>query len=283
MNKLFISLLGILILSFAILFSSTKTFAAGELDAIKANGKLRIAVFADKPPFGYVDENGDNQGYDIYLAHRLTQDLLGDPNKVEFILIEAASRIEVLLANKADITLANFTHTKERAEQVDFAKPYMKVALGVASPVKAPITDVKQLAGKTLIVNKGTTADSYFSQNHPEVNLIKYDQNTEAFNALRDGRGVALAHDNALLFAWVSENPGFVAGIDNLGELDVIAPAVKKGNTELLGWLNDEITKLTNEGFFEKDYDATLKPVYGNTVDPKTVIVSVSELDTLGK
>jgi polar amino acid transport system substrate-binding protein len=252
--------------------------AAGELDRIRAAGKLRAAVFSDKPPFGFVDENGVNQGYDVYLAHRLAQELLGDPSKVEFVLVEAASRIEVLTAGKADVTLANFTVTPERAQQVDFAKPYMKVALGVASPGKAPITDVAQLAGKTLLVNKGTTADAYFSKNHPEINLLKYDHNTEAFSALKDGRGAGLAHDNTLLFAWVSENPGFVTGIDLLGSLDVIAPAVKKGNTELLEWLNGKIADLTAEGFFGKDYEATLKPVYGANVDPNSVILSAEEL-----
>lgn len=181
--------------------------------------------------------------------------------------------MEVLESNKVDIVLANFTVTEERAKRVDFAKPYMKVALGVVSPEKAVITEVAQLKGQKLIVNKGTTADSYFSEKHPEITLLKYDQNTEAFNALRDGRGVALAHDNTLIFAWINENPGFVASIDFLGNLDTIAPAVKKGNTELLEWLNEEIIKLGQENFFHEDYEATLKPIYGDTVDPETVVI----------
>ena len=259
--------------------NSATAQAAGELDKIKERGKIRIAVFSDKPPFGYIDENGENKGYDVYLAKRIAKDLLGDENKVEFVLVEAASRMEVLEADKADIVLANFTVTPDRAKQVDFAKPYMKVALGVVSPQSALITDVSQLKGKKLIVNKGTTADSYFSKNHPEVTLVKYDQNTEAFNALRDGRGVALAHDNTLIFAWARENPGFVAGIDFLGNLDTIAPAVKKGNTELLNWLNDEITKLDKEKFFYEDYNVTLKPVYGDSVDPKTVVLEDGKLE----
>jgi polar amino acid transport system substrate-binding protein len=261
-----------------LVIATTSLKAAGELDKIKAAGKIRIAVFSDKPPFGFVDENGVNQGYDVFLAHQVAKDLLGSPDKVEFVLVEAASRIQVLTADKADLVLSNFTVTPERAEQVDFAKPYMKVALGVASPKSAPITDVKQLAGKTLIVNKGTTADAYFTKNHPEVKLLKFDQNTESFNALRDGRGVGLAHDNTLLFAWVKDNPDFVTGIDLLGDLDVIAPAVKKGNGELLSWVNDEIVKLTADGFFEKDYQATLLPVYGDTVDPKSVLLTSEEL-----
>ena len=268
-----------LLIGLSLTYATSTAQAAGELEKIKQQDKIRIAVFSDKPPFGFVDENGKNKGYDVYLAKRIAKDLLGDENKVEFVLVEAASRIEVLQANKADIVLANFTVTPERAQQVAFAKPYMKVALGVASPQGAPITDVAQLKGKKLIVNKGTTADSYFSKNHPEVTLVKYDQNTEAFNALRDGRGVALAHDNTLIFAWVRENPGFVTGIDFLGSLDAIAPAVRKDNTELLDWLNAEITKLDQEKFFYEAYDSALKPVYGDSVDPKTVVLEDGKLE----
>jgi polar amino acid transport system substrate-binding protein len=275
MKKSFFILFSVLL---TLTFMAGISFAAGELDAIKAKGTVRIAVFSDKPPFGYVDADGLNKGYDVFLAHKIAEDLLGDPNKVEFVLVEAASRIEVLQADKADIVLANFTVTPERAEQVDFALPYMKVALGVASPESAPIKDVTELNGKTLIVNKGTTADFYFTENHKEVNLVKYDQNTEAFNALRDGRGVGLAHDNTLLFAWVRENPGFVTGIDFLGSLDAIAPAVKKGNNELLEWLNNEISTLTAADFFVEDYKSTLLPIYGESVDPKTVLLTVEEL-----
>jgi len=263
----------LIMLTLALTLAAPAAFAAGELDKIKAAGKIRIGVFSDKPPFGYVDENGDNDGYDVYFAKRIAKDLLGDESKVEFVLVEAASRMEVLESNKVDIVLANFTVTEERAKRVDFAKPYMKVALGVVSPEKAVITDVAQLKGQKLIVNKGTTADSYFSEKHPEITLLKYDQNTEAFNALRDGRGAALAHDNTLIFAWINENPGFKAGIDFLGNLDTIAPAVKKGNTELLEWLNEEIVKLGQENFFHADYEATLKPIYGDTVDPETVVI----------
>lgn len=260
-------------LALALTLAAPALRAEGELEKIKAAGKIRIGVFSDKPPFGYVDENGVNQGYDVYFARRLAKDLLGDESKVEFVLVEAASRMEVLESNKVDLVLANFTVTEDRAKRVDFCKPYMKVALGVVSPEKAPISDVAQLKGQKLIVNKGTTADIYFAEKHPEVNLIKYDQNTEAFNALRDGRGVALAHDNTLIFAWIKENPGFVAGIDFLGNLDTIAPAVKKGNTELMNWVNQEIEILGRENFFHQNYEATLRPAYGDSIDPETVVV----------
>ncbi|MDD7426135.1 MAG: cysteine ABC transporter substrate-binding protein [[Actinobacillus] rossii] len=242
------------------------------IERIKQADKIRIGVFSDKPPFGYVDKDGKNQGFDIEIAKALTKDLLGDENKVEFVLVEAANRAEYLLSNKVDITLANFTVTPARQEVVDFAKPYMKVALGVVSK-DGVITDVKQLEGKTLLVNKGTTADAYFTKNFPNIKLLKFEQNTETFEALRDGRGDALAHDNALLFAWAKENPGFGVGVKELGDIDFIAGAVRKEDKDLLEWLNAETEKLGKEGVLNAAYEKTLKPIYGDTTKAQDIVV----------
>lgn len=253
--------------------SSADGNAAGtarSLEEIKSSGKIIIGVFSDKAPFGYVDANGKYQGYDVYFANRIGKDLGVD---VEYVSVEPASRVEYLKTGKVDIILANFTVTKERAQSVDFALPYMKVALGVVSPDKALITDVSQLNGKTLIVAKGTTAETYFTEKHPEVNLLKFDQYTETYNALLDGRGDAFSTDNTEVLAWALQNKGFTVGIESLGDLDTIAPAVQKGHTELLNWLNEEIKTLGKENFFHKNYEETLAPVYGDAVSPDSLVV----------
>ena len=242
---------------------------------IKQSGKLIIGVFSDKAPFGYIDKDGNYQGYDVYFAERLAKDL---GVKAEYISLEPANRVEYAKTGKVDIVLANFTVTKERAEQVDFALPYMKVALGVVSPAKANITSIDQLKDKPLIVAKGTTAETYFAKHHPEVKLLKFDQYTETFNALLDGRGAAFSTDNTEVLAWAMKNPDFKVGITSLGDLDTIAPAVQKGNKELLAYINDEIKKLGKENFFHKNYEATLAPVYGSAVNPDDLVVEGGEV-----
>ena len=243
---------------------------ARTVEEIKQSGKIVIGVFSDKKPFGYVDSNGDYQGYDVYFGNRIAKDL---GVEVEYVPVEAASRVEYLVSNKVDIILANFTVTEERKEKVDFTLPYMKVALGVVSPDKALITDVEDLKGKTLIVCKGTTAETFFTENYPEVNLLKFDQYTEAYNALLDGRGDALSTDNTEVLAWAIENEGFSVGIESLGNIDTIAGAVQKGNQDLLDWLNNEIVELGKENFFHADYEETLAPVYGEAADADNIIV----------
>ncbi len=265
---------GLFLVLIALVFSACSDSHKEKKDAlevIKQRGVLKVGVFSDKPPFGSVDSKGQYQGYDVIIAKRMALDLLGDENKIEFIPVEASARVEFLKANKVDIIMANFTRTKEREKVVDFAKPYMKVALGVISK-DGVIKNIEELKDKELIVNKGTTADFYFTKNYPNIKLLKFEQNTETFLALLNNKATALAHDNTLLLAWAKQHPEFKLGITSLGDKDVIAPAIKKGNPKLLEWLNNEIDSLISSDFLKEAYKQTLEPVYGDEIKPEEII-----------
>ena len=240
------------------------------LDEIKESGTVNIGVFSDKSPFGYVDENGEYQGYDVYFGNRIGEDL---GVEINYVSTEAANRIEYLQTGKVDIILANFTVTEERAQEVDFALPYMNVALGVVSPDDAVITSLDEIgADDEVIVISGTTAETYLEKNYPDIKLQKYDAYAEAKTAFENGSGVAWANDNTEVIAFAIENPGYTVGIPSLGSADTIAPAVTQGNESLLNWLNDEIVSLADENFFHADYEATLLDTYGKDYEDTLVV-----------
>ena len=242
------------------------------MDEIKKSGTINIGVFSDKAPFGYVDENGEYQGYDIYFAERLGKDL---GVKINYVSTEAANRIEYLQTGKVDVILANFTVTDERAEEVDFALPYMNVSLGVVSHKDHAITDLSQVgADEQVIVISGTTAETYLTKNYPDIKLQKFDTYAAAKSAFENGTGVAWANDNTEVIAFAKENEGYTIGIDSLGSSDTIAPAVTKGNTSLLDWLNEEIETLGKEKFFHKNYEETLVDAYGLDYEDTLVVES---------
>lgn len=240
------------------------------VDEIKDSGEINIGVFSDKNPFGYVDENGDYQGYDVYFANRIGEDL---GVNINYVSTEAASRVEYLETGKVDIVLANFTVTDERAEKVDFALPYMNVALGVVSHEDNVIEDLDQIsADDQIIVISGTTAETYLEKNYPDIKLQKFDTYASAKTAFENGTGVAWANDNTEVIAYSLENEGYVVGIPSLGSQDTIAPAVSKGNSSLLEWLNSEIEALGSEQFFHTDYEATLLDTYGAEYEDTLVV-----------
>lgn len=240
------------------------------LEEIRASGIIRIGVFSDKSPFGYVDEYGDYQGYDVYLANRIGKDL---GVKIDYISTEAANRIEYLETGKVDIILANFTVTPERAQVVDFALPYMNVALGVVSKDNAVISSMEEISpDDPVIVISGTTAEVYLEKNYPAIRLQKYDTYAAAKTAFENGNGIAWVNDNTEVIAFALENPGYAVGIASLGSADTIAPAVTKGNESLLTWLNEEIAALSGEGFFREAYRATLLDTYGAEYEDTLVV-----------
>ena len=219
------------------------------LDEIKESGTINIGVFSDKNPFGYVDENGEYQGYDVYYARRLGEDL------------------------GVDVILANFTVTPERAEEVDFASPYMNVSLGVVSKDDNVITSLDNWnADDSIIVISGTTAETYLIANYPDIPLQKFDSYATAKEAFENGTSVAWANDNTEVIAFALQNEGYTVGIPSLGSADTIAPAVSKGNTTLLDWINDEIAALGEENFFHADYEATLADTYGLDYEDSLVV-----------
>lgn len=240
------------------------------LDEIRDSGTVNIGVFSDKNPFGYVDENGEYQGYDVYFARRLAEDL---GVKLNLVSTEAANRIEYLQTGKVDIILANFTVTPQRAEEVDFALPYMNVALGVVSPDSRVIESLDNWnADDQMIVISGTTAETYLTENYPDMKLQKYDTYANAKNAMENGSAAAWANDNTEVIAFALQSPGFTVGIPSLGSQDTIAPAVSKGNETLLGWINEEIRALGKENFFHADYEATLVDTYGLDYEDSLVV-----------
>lgn len=240
------------------------------VDEIRASGMIAIGVYRAKPPFGYTDAQGEYQGYDIYYARRLAQDLGVEPC---FVAVDPAERVEMLNSGRADVILANFTVTPERAEQVDFCLPYMKIALGVVSPRSAPVRNVEELRGLTLITIRGTRAEKYFDWNYPEIHQLRFDSHAMAYAALHAGLGHAFANDNKEVLAWALSHRGYVVGIDSLGDIDTIAPAVRKDNRSLREWINHHLRELGREQFFHKAYKLTLAPVYGSATSPEAVVI----------
>ena len=240
------------------------------LDEIKESGTINIGVFSDKNPFGYVDENGEYQGYDVYFANRLAEDLGVEAN---FVSTEAANRIEYLQTGKVDVILANFTVTEERAQEVDFALPYMNVALGVVSRNDKVIDSLDNWnPDDSIIVISGTTAETYLTSNYPDIPLQKFDSYATAKEAFQNGTSVAWANDNTEVIAFSLQNEGYTVGIPSLGSADTIAPAVSKGNSTLLDWINEEIKTLGQENFFHADYEATLLDTYGSEYEDSLVV-----------
>lgn len=237
---------------------------------IKDAKKIIIGVSSDNNPFGFADENGEYQGYEIVFAKRLAE---GMKLKPEFVSIEAGSRAKYLETGKADVVISDYAVDSTEKKIVDFAQPYMKSALAIVSHKKDKVKSLDDLDKKDkVIVVSGSEAALYIADNYKKVNLTECADVSEAVDALENNRGVVWLGKNTEVAEFAMQNEGYSVGENEIGEVVEYAPAVSKGNKSLIKQINKIMDKLYDEDFFSTDYDETLETVYGEDFKKALVV-----------
>jgi len=224
--------------------------AAGTLDDIKARGTLIVGVKADYPPFGYVDREGKNLGFDVDIAHSFAKALFGDENKVELVAVTSGNRIPFLQSNKIDIVIASVTVTEERKQVVDFSAPYFFSGDLLLVKEDSAIKGTGDLEGKTVAVIQGSVQDKDIETIAPKAERLKFAKVSEAVLAVKGGRADAYAHDDVLILTLAKDNPG----LKTTGKVFYPRPfsiAVRKGDADFLKWVDDQLARMHADGSYE--------------------------------
>jgi len=240
---------------------------AGTLDDVKKRGKLVVGTKTDFPPFGYVDAQGKNLGFDVEAGQIFAQALFGDPGKVEFVAVTSGNRIPFLQSGKIDIIIATVTITDERKQVVEFSDPYFLSGSLILVPKASPIKDVKELNGKTVAIIQGAIQDQDVAQLAPQANRLKFGKVSEALLAVKGGRADAYVHDDVLLLSLVKDNPE----VKLVGKPFIPRPygiAVRKGDTEFIGWVNAQLQKMRADGTYDRLWKKYFGEVEANLVKP---------------
>ncbi len=179
------------------------------MENILKNDKIVVGVKFDSKPFGYKDQNGQLQGFDVDLAKKIAKDILGDENKVEFVEVTPASRILTLTSGKVDMIIATMSITPQRQQIVNFSIPYYVAGQALMTPVNSDIEGLTDLRDKKVIVVLGTTAERNIKQLVPSSIIKGYKSDYDAFSALKSGKGDALINDDTILAGLVADNKNF--------------------------------------------------------------------------
>lgn len=253
------------------IFLLVATFAFGNsLDEIRKNGEIKIGVWTSQPPYSNL-ENGEFEGFEVDMAKAIGSNIVGNSGKVTLVGIQSGNeRISFLQNNEVDIVIASFTETDERKKKVDFSLPYFAVAMGALSSKNKSLNAEKDLQGKTIVIQEGTTMEDYVKK-IPGVKVLRTKGSLDAFKALREDKADAYIDDNLVVMAYGIVNRDFLVpkNMRNLGFSSYLGVAVEKGNKELLDAVNTQMIKLSKEGFFRKVFNETFAPFYKNEVEAK--------------
>ena len=207
----FATLLGALVLSFAFL-APTASAQESQLDVVLKRDKLIVGTYSTSPPLAYVDDSGNLVGFEIDMAHQIAKDLLGDPNKVEFVVLQSDGRFPAALSGKIDFGLCSTTITGDRAVRIAFTRPYLDTGGSIIARRDAGIKTIQELnnAKYTYAILNVPPAIARAKQVMPNVQQLLLDSPSALFLAVKTGRATAFAIDKPIADFYEAENKDFV-------------------------------------------------------------------------
>ena len=227
---------------------------AGTLQDIKVRGRLIAGVNTDFPPCGFLGEKEENKGLDVDIAKILAKELLGKEN-VEFVSVNGKNRIALLKSGRIDVIVASMSITEKRKKEIDFSVPYFISGHLILVPMHSKIAKYQDLAGLKIATIRDSTGDWTIGELVPTAERLWFRSNSDALQALRDGRVEAFVQDDALVTYLEQKNPDLrIAG------LLPFRPApyglgVRKTDKEWLDFVNATLTKMEETGEYHKLLD----------------------------
>ncbi|MET4491197.1 transporter substrate-binding domain-containing protein [Bradyrhizobium sp. LA7.1] len=230
-----------ILLCFAISAASAQT-----PDDIAKKGKLVVGMLVDAPPFGTTDKNLEPDGFDADLAKRLAK-FLGVA--VEIVPLTPPTRIPALTSGRIDILVASFAVTPERARQVWFTNPYNALDMVLLAPKSRPIRSASDLAGLKIGTTRGSLHEALITKLAPPTSqIIRFDDDATAYQALLAKQVDTLGIAGALAAEVMKANPAADLETKILLQRTPVSMAIRRGETELLRWLNSTIFAMKNNG-----------------------------------
>ncbi len=182
---------------------------ASRLDIVIARDKLIVGTYSTSPPLAFINPDGELAGFEIDLARAIAKDLLGDSEKVEFVVLNAAGRFPAVLTGKIDFGLCSTSITGDRAARVAFTPPYLDTGGTVIARRDAGLTHVRQLNDPrftyALLNNPGSIERA--EQELPRAKTIVLDNPAAILLATKVGRATAFNIDRAIAHQYVADNP----------------------------------------------------------------------------
>lgn len=256
MKKILTALAGV-----ALVASMAAPAFAGMLDDIRSRGVVRIGVSLGGEPIGFRDAQNNPVGYDVDVATMLAEKL-GVP--VEFSDVSGDARVSMLVSGQLDIVVANTSATLERAKTVSFSIPYNRAGLRVIVRKDANITSLEELAGKQVVVGRGTTGETFIKSAVPDAQIAYVDQFApDGVLQLQQGRVQAAIEDSSLLDYLATQNDELVT-LPELYSNDPIGIAVAQGDPEMVRWLDMFVSDYIQSGAYEANY----KKWWGDDANP---------------
>jgi len=219
---------------------------ARTFEEIQKEGKIIVATEGAFPPFNFF-KGPKLTGFEVELAEALVKKM---GLQQEWRALSFDALLAGLRQDRWDMVIASFAITPERSKAVSFTSPHY-CSGGVIVAKDPAIRTVKDLAGKVVAVQTGTTYLENVAK-LPGVKEVKnFPKDTDARSALVAGRVDAWVTDKFVAKTALETAPEAGLHIGDFVFVEKIATAVKKGNASVAQAIDKALAELMADGTYE--------------------------------
>jgi polar amino acid transport system substrate-binding protein len=238
------------------------------LRAVLDRGHLVVGTGSTNPPWHFEDEAGELQGLDIEMGKAIAFHLFDDDSKVEFIRQDPAARIPNVLTNKVDCVVQFMTVNGQRAQLVNFSRPYFLNSVSLLTLADGRFKTYEEL------LEAGSEARASILQNVdaiaiardalPEAEIIQVDTQANVIQALDAGH-VDAAYMSVSQVKWLRvQRPERYFDSGASFRPNYFSVALRQGDLDWLVYVNMALTN-TMWGSHSKVFDAAYEKYLGLT------------------
>lgn len=218
-------------------FGTSWAGAADVPPAIKSRGKVLIAIDVSHPPYGMLDDKAKETGSDVETARLLAEDM---GLAADIVPVSGANRVPFLLSGKVDMVIASFSITNDRKKVIAYSKPYGVIPVVVSAPKGAAIKTAADLAGKSIAVARGTTADIELTRIVKEsgvnASIVRYEDEATTNTAVATGQQTVLAAALSTANSVAEQNPKLELEVKLTMAAYPMAIGLRKNDAALKAW-----------------------------------------------
>ena len=214
-----------------------------------------VGTDAAYAPFESQNEKGEIVGFDIDVVKAIAAKA---GIQVKFVNTPWEGIFNTLQQGDRDMIVSAVTITDERKQTMDFSDPYFDAAQLIAVKESSKVTKFADLKKLKVGVQTGTTGDEAVSKllGKTSTSIKRFESTPLALKELESGGVDAVVADNGVVAHYVANNPGgkFKTVSDKEFVPEQYGIAVKKGNAELLGKLNQGLAAIKADGTYAQIY-----------------------------
>ncbi|WOQ18471.1 glutamate ABC transporter substrate-binding protein [Raineyella sp. W15-4] len=220
-------------------------------------GTITIGIKFDQPGLGQ-QVGSDYKGFDVDVARYVAKELGYQENQIKWMEAPSAQRETLIQSDQVKLVVATYSITDARKQKVDFAGPYFIAGQDIlVQSNRTDITGPADLKGHKLCSVVGSTSAQKIKDQYPEVQLQEVDTYSKCAEAVAAGSMDALTTDDIILAGYAAQDQykGKLKVVGNPFTQERYGVGLKKGDTELQQKVNDALTKMINDGSWQKYLD----------------------------